>query len=227
MPSSSSWPVWVGWLIFLVVSFGVFEAWALVTNRWTLSRTVWQITAGWPPFGWLCGLIVGFLAAHLFWPGEGCQIYHAAEQLFGIASAHAQTSSAAGSGPSPVSVPIGDWIASVLGWARDGMIALAMAVVARYVPAPLRQYLTNQVLAKAVDYAIAAVDGAEKGKTLDLPVTSAVLTVAEKYVIASAPGLAARLGPILRSMLLARVSAATPVAANVTATDLAAALPIK
>ena len=74
MPSPSSWPVWVGWLIFLAVSFGAFEAWAIVTNRWTLSRFTWEITKSWPPFGWLCGLIVGFLAAHFFWPAQGCSL---------------------------------------------------------------------------------------------------------------------------------------------------------
>lgn len=152
----------------------------------------------------------------------------------GATFAYAQTPSPGNTGivpaalqaaAAPVSIPYGDWIAVVLGWARDGLIALAGLAVARFLPSVVRQYLTNEVLAKAVDYAIAAVDGAEKGKTMTLPVTSAVLTLAERYVVAAAPDLAAKIGPMLRSKLLARVSAATPVAAAVTAASVTAILP--
>lgn len=63
-----SW-VWLGWLIFLIASFAVFEGFALKTGRTTLSRFVWNISAAWPPFGWVCGVIVGFLACHFWWGG--------------------------------------------------------------------------------------------------------------------------------------------------------------
>jgi hypothetical protein len=141
--------------------------------------------------------------------------------------AHAQTAVVTAAAPSaaPVAIPYGDWIASLLSWARDFFIALAMGAVVRFMPAALQQYLTNQVLAKAVDYAIAAVDGAVKGQSLSLPVTTAVLSAAENYVVASAPALAAKLGPLLRAKLLARVSAASPVASNVTAASVGASLP--
>jgi hypothetical protein len=139
--------------------------------------------------------------------------------------AHAQTSAVAPS-PAAVAIPYGDWIASLLAGLRDLLIAIAMVAVARFLPAAIRQYLTNEVLAKAVDYAIAAVDGATKGQTLSLPATSAVLAAAENYVVASAPGLAATLGPLLRAKLLAHISAATPVASNVTAASVAAAVPV-
>ena len=68
-----SW-VWIGWIIFLAVSFALFEGFAVKTGRSTLSEFVWNLTKGWPPFGWLCGVIVGFLACHFFWPGMGCVI---------------------------------------------------------------------------------------------------------------------------------------------------------
>lgn len=64
--------VWVGWVIVIAVSFGGFEAFAIKTKRPTLSRTVWNITAAWPPLGWVAGVLAGFLACHFFWPGEGC-----------------------------------------------------------------------------------------------------------------------------------------------------------
>jgi hypothetical protein len=66
-----SW-VWVGWVIFIAVSFAAFEGYALKTGKNTLSRTVWIISKNWPPFGWVCGVIVGFLAAHFWWGGIVC-----------------------------------------------------------------------------------------------------------------------------------------------------------
>ena len=66
--------VWVAWIIVLVVSFAIFEGFALATGRTTLSRTVWTINKNFPPFGWMCGLVVGFLAAHFFWVGQGCDL---------------------------------------------------------------------------------------------------------------------------------------------------------
>jgi hypothetical protein len=141
-----------------------------------------------------------------------------------LAVAHAQTGAAVPL-PTPLAIPYGAWIASLLAGLRDLLIAAAMAAVARFVPAAIRQYLTSDVLAKAVDYAIAAVDGAVKGQTLSLPATNAVLAAAENYVVASAPGLAAELGPLLRAKILAHIASATPVASNVTAASLAAAVP--
>ena len=73
---------WVIWFIVAVVlvagTFGVAEIYALRNNKSTLSRTIWEINKAWPPFGWVVGmglgLLVGFLAAHFFWPGQGCSI---------------------------------------------------------------------------------------------------------------------------------------------------------
>lgn len=62
------------WLIYLIVvfgGFGVLEAHALNFGHDTLSAFVWRVTRAWPPFGWLVGVVVGFLAAHFFWPHEG------------------------------------------------------------------------------------------------------------------------------------------------------------
>jgi len=66
--------VWIAWLLAFAGSFALFEGYAIKTGRMTLSRFVWNVTKGFPPFGWVCGVIVGFLAAHFFWPGQGCLI---------------------------------------------------------------------------------------------------------------------------------------------------------
>lgn len=63
---------WVLGLAVIAISFGVAEAYALINNKPTLSRTVWNFAKAWPPLGWLVGILTGFLGAHFFWPGQGC-----------------------------------------------------------------------------------------------------------------------------------------------------------
>lgn len=63
--------VWVGWLIFLIVSFAIFEGYAIKTGRQTLSRTVWIWSKAWPPLPFICGLIAGGLAVHFWWTNQG------------------------------------------------------------------------------------------------------------------------------------------------------------
>jgi hypothetical protein len=65
---------WSFWVVLIAVSFGVFEWWALHTGRATLSRTVWEFSKAWPPLPWVAGVLVGFLAAHFWWIGMGCDI---------------------------------------------------------------------------------------------------------------------------------------------------------
>lgn len=64
---------WTAWLFGLVpVSFALAEAYAIVKGRTTLSRYVWNLSKAWPPFGWLAGLVTGFLACHFWWGGIVC-----------------------------------------------------------------------------------------------------------------------------------------------------------
>ena len=63
---------WAGWVVVIAVSFGCFEAYALCTGRQTLSRTVWDFSAAWPPLPFVAGLVVGFLACHFWWGGIVC-----------------------------------------------------------------------------------------------------------------------------------------------------------
>lgn len=61
--------IWLTWLITIGVSFAAFEWYALAHNTTTLSRFVWEISAAWPPFGYIVGFITGFLACHFWWGG--------------------------------------------------------------------------------------------------------------------------------------------------------------
>lgn len=63
-----SW-VWVGWLLFLIVSFACFEGYALANGKTTLSRFVWTVTKAWPPLPFVAGFVAGFLACHFWWGG--------------------------------------------------------------------------------------------------------------------------------------------------------------
>ncbi len=64
--------VWTAWLCIIAGSFVCFEAFALKTDRTTLSRYVWTISKAWPPFPWIAGVLTGFLAAHFWWGGIVC-----------------------------------------------------------------------------------------------------------------------------------------------------------
>jgi len=64
---------WTFWLfIFLPLSFAAGEGYALWKGKTTLSRYVWNLSKAWPPFGWLAGVITGFLACHFWWGGIVC-----------------------------------------------------------------------------------------------------------------------------------------------------------
>jgi len=71
MNMNLTWPLWI---VLIAVSFAALEGYALATKRSTLSRFVWNISKAWPPFGWVCGVLVGFLACHFWWPAMGCII---------------------------------------------------------------------------------------------------------------------------------------------------------
>lgn len=66
--------VWTIWFLLILATFGLLEGFAIQTNRPTLSRTVWVFTKNFPPFNSAICLVVGFLIAHFFWPGQGCDI---------------------------------------------------------------------------------------------------------------------------------------------------------
>lgn len=130
------------------------------------------------------------------------------------------------------SVPWGDWLAAILSHAETGIIAV-LGVVATWaiakLPASLgpvaHMLMTEQVLNRAVDYAIGAVAGAVKGKTVDVRTTNVLLAQAEAFVVANAPALASKLGDTLLPKLFARLSAAGVVPPEATASAVGAAVP--
>jgi uncharacterized membrane protein len=63
---------WALWLLTIIVSFALFEGYALKTGHMTLSRWVWTISKAFPLFPWLAGVLTGVLATHFFWGGITC-----------------------------------------------------------------------------------------------------------------------------------------------------------
>lgn len=69
--------VWIGWLLAIVISFAVFEGYALRKNKTTLSRFTWNASKAWPPLPWVIGNVTGGLAVHFWWhwcPDLGTQV---------------------------------------------------------------------------------------------------------------------------------------------------------
>jgi hypothetical protein len=66
------WSVWLFGLILL--PFAAFEGYALLYNKTTLSRYIWNLNKAFPPFGWIAGLVTGFLACHFWWTCMGCPV---------------------------------------------------------------------------------------------------------------------------------------------------------
>lgn len=59
--------LWGVWFLLAMVSFAIYEAYAIFTRKVpTLSRTVWRISARYPMFRFLMGGVVGGLAVHSF-----------------------------------------------------------------------------------------------------------------------------------------------------------------
>jgi hypothetical protein len=87
----------------------------------------------------------------------------------------------------------------------------------------------DQVMTRAIDAGFAFVEGAEKGKVLEISVANEVLRSAAKYLVAQAPGLFKELGDNLGQMLVARLSAsgALPPQSSAANLDLAPAVHMK
>ncbi len=85
------------------------------------------------------------------------------------------------------------------------------------------------VMTRSIEAGFALVEGAEKGKVLEISVANDVLRRAAQYLVAQAPGLFKELGDNLGQMLVARLSAsgALPPQASAANLDLAPAARIK
>ena len=63
---------WAMWVVGIAVSFAASEAYAISTDRPTLSRTVWDVTKAFPLLPFLAGFLAGVLACHFWWGGVVC-----------------------------------------------------------------------------------------------------------------------------------------------------------
>lgn len=75
-------------------------------------------------------------------------------------------------------------------------------------------------ISQAVDAGFALVEGAEKGKALEIPVANKVIRKAAQYLVDVAPELIKELGENLGPMLVARLSAIGALPASASAANL-------
>jgi len=112
-------------------------------------------------------------------------------------SAQDAVATAAPPAATSVTIPFGDWLVSIanfIGVLAAAIITPLVAWAAAKLPPAIQANITaqhraqvEQLLARAVDYAIGAVAGAAKDKALDVNVGSAVVAVALQQVIDIAP----------------------------------------
>lgn len=150
--------------------------------------------------------------------------------VFNVAAAFADDAVIAPA--APVVVPVGSWVSSLLESGRDIIISaviLLVGIAAHRLPGQaatlVQTMLTEQVVARAVDWGFAVTSGAVKGKTMTLPQANAVVAAAEEYAIANAPVWATAVGDLLRPKIIARMGASGSLPAEAHADALAVNLP--
>lgn len=116
-----------------------------------------------------------------------------------------------------VSLPVGDWLTALGEWIAP-LVGIAALWLIRKLPAQIAGILmtmrADQLLEKAVAYALNAVQGAAKGKSLDFSTGSKVADEALQYVVTNAPGwLISWLGgpDAIRQKIVARIDVAPEV----------------
>lgn len=151
-----------------------------------------------PTLGML--LVGGLAAGALGWRASSLGFFALASLVALIAAALFifAPSAAFAADSSSVTIPWGDWLASVLGTvaAVSGTIAVAIITWAlRLLPASLRSYVdaerrkqAEQLLQHAIDYGINDAKGFVTGKTLDVRVGSDVAAGALQYAVDHGPG---------------------------------------
>jgi hypothetical protein len=137
----------------------------------------------------------------------------------------ASAASAANQGA--VTVPLGSLVAQVLSVIEPLVLSLVgatltwlMAKLGPDAAKALHAAHVDQTIARAIDAGFALVDGAEKGKVLEIPVANEVIRKAAQYLVALALGLFKELGDNLGQMLVARLSAAGALPAGASAANL-------
>jgi hypothetical protein len=157
------------------------------------------------------------------------RIFFAAAMALAASSAYAADNTI-------VTIPLGALINDILAALHPAAVSLASLALAWLaarlgpdIARALHAAHIDQVMTRAIEAGFALVEGAEKGKVLEIPVANAVLRQAAQYLVAQAPGLFKELGDNLGQMLIARLSAigALPAEASAANLDLAPAAPIE
>jgi hypothetical protein len=105
-----------------------------------------------------------------------------------------------------VVVPWGMWLASFLDWARTGAIGVIAWATSQFAPPIVKMLLGDAAIARAVDYAIASVDGACRDRQLSVSVSSQVAQQAVRYLVDEEPEIAGWLGDTIGARVLAQLS---------------------
>ncbi len=131
-----------------------------------------------------------------------------------VATMTLAASSAYAASNTPVDLPWGTLCNEVLAALQPAAVSLAglaftylAAKLGPDIAHALRAAHIDQVMTRAIEAGFALVEGAEKGKVLEISVANEVLRRAAQYVVAQAPGLFKALGDNLGQMLVARLSA--------------------
>jgi hypothetical protein len=128
---------------------------------------------------------------------------------------------------SSVSVPIGTLTTQALSIVQPFVLSLVGAMLA-WLLARLGPELgkllhaaqVDQAVARAIDAGFGLVEGAEKGKVLEIPIANKVIRKAAQFLVDAAPDLFKELGENLGPILVARLSAAGSLPASASAANL-------
>ena len=149
----------------------------------------------------LCALAVFTCAAHAAQPSTTAAVTGAGALLGGS-----------------VNLTWGAYVQAFLSWAQDIAVTAAGTAVAAFIgfavkekmPAflvgMLRDYLTQARIQRAVAWGTTQIDGAVKGKSLDLPAANGLAAMAESYMLSYAPQIAEQLGAKLKPVILAEIA---------------------
>ncbi|MBB4199031.1 hypothetical protein CCR94_16190 [Rhodoblastus sphagnicola] len=124
--------------------------------------------------------------------------------ILGFTPANAADAAAAST---DVVVPWGAWLSSALASIVSIAITFLSYAVAKWAPAYVKVFVTDDLISKAVNYGFGAVEGAVAGKSLDIKTANAVIASAANYAVQSEPLIAKWLGANLMPTILAKLSA--------------------
>lgn len=118
-----------------------------------------------------------------------------------------------------VRIDVGATLSPLVQIAGAALLSVATYAVT-LLPAVLRAMLTEQLLKRAVDYAVATVAGAAAGKTVTIPVANEMIRVAAQYAADNSPRLTKALADTLGPKIIARLPDVVKLPDEASAADL-------